>query len=120
VLQRTVVQKLIQGDEPSLFDDEKLLISISVVCIVIAIFVACMGCFYFHNMVNRRAHSVLAIKELGLVNTKKKEEEEANLSICLDIGDSDAGDSPTSARRPMIAGTFMEEDITMFESAVFS
>ena len=61
----------------------------------------------------------LRLKELG------SEQEQCKLSICLDIADShEVGGKQlydsTDLQQPTIAGTFMEEDLSVFSSDVFS
>jgi hypothetical protein len=73
------------------------------------------------------AHEPLHLKELGIPQHNKFKSKPANLSICLDIEDSDDDDAietlqskPAAIRTPTIAGTFVEEDANMFRSDVFS
>jgi hypothetical protein len=119
-----------ESDEKSLLSDKHMLVSVSVLVVVIVSCLVMVGGFYFFGvlkkMSNKDAKSALMIKELGAVKPTKFEEKQASLSICLDIVDSDEEDWLNNAsskpviRKPTIAGTFIEEDVNMFNSDVFS
>jgi hypothetical protein len=121
-------------EEDSLLSDANLLVSVSVVFVVIITGLVGLGCHHFFgafwSLRGSAAKPALAINPLGTMGgpAKKVEEAQANLSICLDIVDSDddglfhddAWAASEAARKPIIAGTFVEEDVSLFDSDVFS
>ena len=112
-----------------LLDGKNILLDSIVISVVGCLAIVLSLVLYWVIRRRRRgdAHEPLHLKELGIPQHNKLKSKPANLSICLDIEDSDDDDAietlqskPAAIRTPTIAGTFVEEDANMFRSDVFS
>jgi hypothetical protein len=109
-------------------DGNVLLFSVSILSLGLFMCALLVGCCYYCGAFGfRPREDALKIEELGEVTKDKLQARQASLSICLDIDDSDHDNEFNSSDKfadtpmtPAIAGTFLEEDVNMFHSDVFS